>query len=323
MLRKVDLFLLLILFSTVACVSTPGKKATKKKDKTTDVVPAESSSAGAGAEAAPEKAGEDTPPVVAPKKAKVPRVGLILGPGGLKTFAHLGVLKEFEKAKVPLEAIVGLEMGSLPGAFYALNASANEAEWKLFKLKEEELFEKSFFNTKDRSASVSQVIEFVKREMGQRNHESFKIPFTCLSFSMKEEKINVNDNGSAIQSIKSCLPYPPLFKPTGNTVASVSHIKKAAEILREQGMDVVVLVNVISVGKTLNEGDYQQQPAAINLWYEIKKQLAEAESLVDYTITVDTKNFHLNNFEMRRSFVQMGGNDGRYHLNILSNKYGF
>ncbi|MDZ4661199.1 MAG: hypothetical protein SGJ18_06215 [Pseudomonadota bacterium] len=323
MRKRIKIFLALILFLAAAsCVTTPSKKTSKKKEKT-EVTQAESQVPDQD-EAPSSTSAEELPaPVLAPKKPKTPKVGLILGPGGLKTFAHLGVLKEFEKAKIPIDAIVGLEMATLPAAFYALNGSANEAEWKLFKLKEDELFEKSFFNAKDRAASVSQVMEFVKRELGQRNHESFKVPFSCLSFSTKEEKIGVNDNGNALQSIKTCLPYPPLFKITGNTVASVSHIKKAAEFLREQNIDVVVLVNVIASGKMVSDADYQQQPALANLWLEIKKQLREAESSVDYTITVDTKNFYLNNFEMRRAFVQTGGNDGRYHLNILSNKYGF
>ena len=315
MQRKSNIFLAMILFVTVACVAPP-KRASKKKE-------IEAQQPVVDGAPAPAPSAEETPAPVMVAKVKLPKVGLILGPGGLKAFAHLGVLKEFEKAKVPIDAIVGLEMGALPAAIYALNGSANEAEWKLFKLKEEEFFEKSFFNAKDRAASVSQIMEFVKRELGPRNHESFKIPFTCLSFSTKEEKVSVNDNGNALQSIKSCLPYPPLFKISGNTVASVSHIKKAVEVLREQGMDVVVLVNIISSGKMVSEADYQQQPAVANLWLEIKKQLRESESLVDYTINVDTKNFYLNNFEMRRAFVQMGGNDGRYHLNILSNKYGF
>ena len=37
----------------------------------------------------------------------IPKVGLILGPGGVKTFAHTGVIKEILKAKINIDKIIG------------------------------------------------------------------------------------------------------------------------------------------------------------------------------------------------------------------------
>lgn len=256
-------------------------------------------------------------------KAKDLSVGVILGPGGVKAFSHLGVLKEFERAKIPVKAIVGMEMGSLIGAFYAAAGSANEAEWKLSKMKEDDLIERGFFPGKEKISTVANVLEFTKKELGPKSINEFRRTFACVSISMREEKPLVTDSGPIVNALKNCIPYPPLFKPTGERVAGVSYIKEAAEYLKLNGMDVVVFVNPIASGKFMREDELIAQPAVGNLWIQIRKNLVEASSLVDYVISVDTKSIGLMDFGQWRGALQAGVNDGRYHINILSNKYGF
>ncbi|NQV87740.1 MAG: patatin-like phospholipase family protein, partial [Woeseiaceae bacterium] len=40
-----------------------------------------------------------------------PRVGLVLGGGGARGAAHIGVLKELERLRIPIDAIAGTSMG--------------------------------------------------------------------------------------------------------------------------------------------------------------------------------------------------------------------
>ena len=316
-MRKFSYFLLLLVFvTTTACnLKTKRSEVAKKPGTKAEQVTAK----GRDEEAAQEEL-EMRPEVSRPKGQSV---GLILGPGGMKTFAHLGVLKEFEKAKIPVRAVVGLEMGALMGAFYSATGSANEAEWKLFKLKEEDLAEKSLFQSKDKMSSVNNLLEFTKKELGAKNISEFKVSFSCMSLSMRDEKVYILDNGNAVNALKNCLPYPPLFKPSGDRLAAVNYVKQAADFLKNNGMDVVVLVNVISAGKFMSDEQANEQPVLANLWIQTRKSLLESEPLVDYTITIDTKNMGLNGFEYRRALIQTGGNDGRQQVSIFANKFGF
>lgn len=256
-------------------------------------------------------------------KPKDKNIGLILGPGGMKAFAHIGVIKEFEKAKIPIKAVVGLEMGSLIGAFYAAAGNVNEAEWKLFKLREEDFSEKSFFQAKDRLPAVTNLLEFTKKELGSKIINDFRKVFGCISISMKDEKPLVTDSGNVVNTLKNCIPYPPLFKPSGERIAGATYVKEAADFLRLNGIDVVVLVNVLGSGKLMTDEELVNQPANGALWLQLRKDLAQSESFVDYVVSVDTKGMGIRDFELRRSMVQVGGNDGRYHVSILSSKYGF
>lgn len=64
------------------------------------------------------------PPVV--KLAHAPRVVLVLGCGGARGYAHLGVLQALEEAHIPVDVIVGSSAGSIVAALYADNHSFSQ-----------------------------------------------------------------------------------------------------------------------------------------------------------------------------------------------------
>ncbi len=57
---------------------------------------------------------------------KRPRIGLVLGGGGARGAAHIGVLKELERQRIPIDAIAGTSMGAIVGGLYASGMSADE-----------------------------------------------------------------------------------------------------------------------------------------------------------------------------------------------------
>jgi len=59
---------------------------------------------------------------------KQPKIGLVLSGGGAKGFAHVGVLKEIEKAGIQIDYIGGTSMGAIIGGLYAAGYSASQIE---------------------------------------------------------------------------------------------------------------------------------------------------------------------------------------------------
>lgn len=57
-----------------------------------------------------------------------PKVGLVLGGGGARGAAHIGVLRELERMRIPIDAIAGTSMGAIVGGLYATGMSASELE---------------------------------------------------------------------------------------------------------------------------------------------------------------------------------------------------
>ncbi|RJP73700.1 MAG: hypothetical protein C4524_14385 [Candidatus Zixiibacteriota bacterium] len=62
------------------------------------------------------------------------KIGLALGGGGARGFAHLSVLKVLEEAGIPVHVIAGTSMGALMGALYAQAGSAAAAEDQLLRV---------------------------------------------------------------------------------------------------------------------------------------------------------------------------------------------
>src|SRR5512146_3273549 len=89
------------------------------------------------------------PPAAAPAAPTVaipPRIGLALGGGGARGFAHVGVLRVLEQEKIPIDLVVGTSVGSLIGALYAEDRNSFELEWTAFQLQKDDLFDFGVWN---------------------------------------------------------------------------------------------------------------------------------------------------------------------------------
>ena len=57
-----------------------------------------------------------------------PRIGLVLGGGGARGAAHIGVLQELERQRIPVDVVVGTSMGAIVGGLYASGQTPEELE---------------------------------------------------------------------------------------------------------------------------------------------------------------------------------------------------
>ncbi len=73
----------------------------------------------------------DAPPSPPRDAEQRPTIGLVLAGGGARGFAHIGVIKVMEEARIPVDYITGTSMGSIIGALYAAGMSPEEMETAL------------------------------------------------------------------------------------------------------------------------------------------------------------------------------------------------
>ena len=114
----------------------------------------------------------------------MPKLGIILGPGSVKAFAHTGIIKELEKARIPISYIVGIEWGALVGGLYATNTKINDTEWKLYKLQAKKLSKDHWLLGKDNAKTIKDYDSFFSRNIGKSSIGDLKIPFACPSTSL-------------------------------------------------------------------------------------------------------------------------------------------
>ena len=77
----------------------------------------------------------------AEQPARRPKVGIALGGGGARGFAHIGALRALEAMHIPIDYIAGTSMGSVVGSLYALGYSPDQMEQVVAKIHWDTVFD--------------------------------------------------------------------------------------------------------------------------------------------------------------------------------------
>ncbi len=249
--------------------------------------------------------GDTAPTISAPPQAAsalTPKVGLILGPGVLRSFAHVGVVQEFAKQKMPIHSIGGIEMGALVAAIYANKGLPYDVEWQMMKLKESDLVQKGLLSSQVKSGDVRALREFISTALSSAKAENSKVPFVCPSLNMDRQQVFMMNRGAFVDMLSFCLAAPPLFKAHQQSVAALQSLRAVADNLRSRGANFIVYVDVLQGPLRLGDADLE----ARILWSLTGESLSRREKSVDYVLNVPLKDFDLLDFNRRREMIQRG-----------------
>lgn len=303
----------LLIFLVLAACSTQQKKVPVPN------VPVQAGSVETEASPTPES---ESTAVPTPTPSEPPKFGIILGPGGLKSFAHIGVLREFEKVGIKPKAIVGLEWGAMLGAFYSVKGLANDTEWQAFKLREEHMPRRGFLKGKIEPSQVKVLDDFLEQSFADKKVEEGDVRFLCPSLAVDSGKINWWGLGLYREAVKHCVPHSPLFEAHDGGVAAAFEIEESAKKLREVGCDVIIFVDVVSKGSILKDGLYRDQQVSQVLWWNGLARLKSEVKTVDWVVGIHSRNYDIGDLAAARSFVVFGQEAGEKAAKMIADKYG-
>lgn len=231
-----------------------------------------------------------------------PKVGLILGPGALRAFAHVGVVQEFAKQKLPVQVVVGMEMGALVAAIYANKGQPYDVEWQMLKLKESDLIQKNLLSQNVKSGDVKSLHEFINLSLSSARAENSKIAFACPALQIEKQQVLMMNRGGFSEMLPYCLALPPLFKPNQANVAGVLSLKASIDYARSKGATYVIYVDLLSGSAKINGADPETQI----IWSLAADSLNRSEKGLDYVLHVPLKDFDLLDFNRRKEVIQKG-----------------
>lgn len=243
------------------------------------------------------------------------KIGLILGPGGMKTYAYINVLREFDKNKVEISAISGIEFGALAAALYAQKGSANDVEWQMYKLKEEDLIKKNLFGKPEMLLDLRSQTSKYKSFFTVNQIESFKVPFACPSLSLKQAKTYIFGKGEVTNTLLRCIAYPPFYLPYDNYIASVNYVKEIADSMRSSGINHVIYVNLLDAGSTGIDLD----PTSVALWSQ-NLELIKRINGVDRIINLYNSNYGITSIGKRRELQTKAQQEASLQVKKLVNE---
>lgn len=264
----------------------------------------------------------EPPPVASPIPA-IPKIGLILGPGGARAYGHIGALQNLSRLKVPIYATVGIEWGAPAAALLSSKGQVYDVEWQMFKLKDEELTKKSLIGASAKPNDVTSLKDFFQTAFGKQRVEEFRHPFACPAYNIAKNQVYMMSRGRVEQLMPYCIPYPPLFKPFNRNVSAMRDLKMAADYLRSQGANYIVLVNVLGrdAGRKSLVGDPDTAESVV--WSELASFYLKPQPGVDATITVDLNDFQVTDFDKRREIMQKGAEVSQKSIMNWARKLGF
>lgn len=251
------------------------------------------------------------------------RVAVILGPGGIKSFAHVGVLKELVKARVPIDIVVGVEWGSLIGALYSQNGKIPDVEWKLYKMQKGDLPGKGLFSGRVNAESIKTMDSFLSESFGAGAVEQTKIEFACPSLSMWTGTVVWQTRGDLKGVLSRCMPYPPMYRPSSPWMAAPFSVDEAVRFLKKKGYQIIVYVDVLGLGDLLPKDEAFEGYESTLLWHEIRRAQRANQKQATDVIEVDTTAFRIIGFDGRTALVGAGESAGVRAARKLADKYGF
>jgi NTE family protein len=153
----------------------------------------------------------DRLPRFAPLAGPAPRIALVLGSGGPRGFAHIGVLKVLEEMGIRPDLIVGSSVGAMVGVLYAGGYDARSLERLAAGLNVMQFYElRELLKKRSTGAAVE---DYVDQKLDGRTLEQLRMPVALAATRLSDHKLVLFDRGDAGLAVRASAADPDNFEP--------------------------------------------------------------------------------------------------------------
>ena len=164
-----------------------------------------------------------------------PKVGLVLGGGGAKGAAEVGVLKVIEEVGIPIDYIAGTSIGAIIGGLYSTGYRSEQLD---------SLFRAGLWKTDN-------VLELLDKLTGTDEWVDFDelpIPFRCVAADFDTQEEVVLRNGNLAWALRASMAIPGAYKPVlidGKTLVDGGMLNNLpVDVVKAMGADIVIAVDL-------------------------------------------------------------------------------
>lgn len=148
-----------------------------------------------------------------------PKVGLALSAGGVRGFAHVGVLEVLHNAGVPIDAMAGTSMGAVVGSLYAAGLPTDKL-WEISQHIQMDTITPDFnlmgllkLLFLQKLPSSRNLQDFFNQQIGHMRFEDMVIPFATAAMDVKTGEQVVFDSGPVDIAVRASMNLPGVFDP--------------------------------------------------------------------------------------------------------------
>lgn len=193
-------------------------------------------------------------------------VSLVLGSGGARGLAHIGVIRELESRNYQICAIAGCSIGALIGGIYAVGELETYAEW-VTRLKQSDMLRLLDLNFSGGGVIRGhKLVSKLKALVGDCNIEDLPLDYTAVAVDIERGKEIWLNDGPLFDAISASIAIPGFFRPhlyRGRILVDgglLNPVPVAPTLRRLTDMTIVVDVNGPEAQRpAMNKGDISDE----------------------------------------------------------------
>ena len=209
------------------------------------------------------------------------KLGLVLGSGSARGWAHIGVIRELADAGYAPDIVCGCSIGAFVGAGYA-NGDLDKMEQWTRSLTSQEVLKLLDVSLSGGLIKGDKLLSFFERHFVDRSFSELPMPFACVATDLASGKEVLLREGSVAMALRASIALPGLFRPVprdGQLLVDGGLVNPVpVAIARTLGADVVIAVDLGSdiVGRALRKAAPGE-----STWVGLKQNLAERFGIGD------------------------------------------
>jgi len=176
------------------------------------------------------------------------KIGLALGSGAFRGFAHIGVLKTLEKHKIKIDYLTGSSIGAWAAAHYAIFHDAAKLERDVANDPEKNLAMLFDFSWTGGFINGRKFAGFLEHNLHHHNFSSLKTPLKIVATDLISGQPFVFFEGDVARAVRASVSVPLVFKPEKYNykllVDGGLSNPVPVDLVRAMGADIVVGVNL-------------------------------------------------------------------------------
>ncbi len=142
-----------------------------------------------------------------------PTVALVLGSGGARGLAHIGILRWLDEHGFDIRVIAGSSIGALIGGFYAAGTLDIYTRWVRALRQADVLRLLDFAFSRGGLIGGDRVMQTLERLLGDANIEDLPIRYTAVATDLENQKEIWLQRGSLFHAIRASISVPAFFAP--------------------------------------------------------------------------------------------------------------
>jgi NTE family protein len=246
--------------------------------------------------------------LIVPIKSDRPLIALALGGGGVRGFAHVGVIKALEEAGIIADIVAGSSSGAVVAALYAAGYNARSLEELAVGIDKDELVDFTFFGKGWVLGEALQ--DFVNQAVGSRPMEKLARPFAVAVTRASDGAQVVFNRGDAGVAVRASASVPNLFIPP--VIRGEEYVDGGlttpvpVRAARAMGGDIVIAVDVSWFAQARASGAYAAAQDTSRFRGERYRRLEEELKGADVVIVPRTTRTRMLDFDRKLEHLSAG-----------------